>query len=73
MKGNVSGVVDLCTGKNTDLNTVATYFDCPIVYVPERHGDIKHIYQDASDAEIKLNWKAVIPLEIGIADCVILS
>ena len=74
---NVCGVVDLCTGKNTDLNTVATYFDCPIVYVPERHGDIKHIYQDASDAEIKLNWKAVIPLEIGItdvfADCVILS
>ena len=67
-KTSVCGVVDLCTGTNTTLNEIATYFDCPIKYITERPGDIKHIYQNASTAEECLNWKALIPLNIGILD-----
>lgn len=62
------GTVDLCTGVNTSLNEVAKYFECPIKYVPERPGDVKHIIQDPGPAKSILGWVAKVKLEEGIKD-----
>lgn len=63
-----NGVFDLCTGVNHTLNEVARFFDCPVVYVPDRPGDIKHIHQDPKPAFDMLKWKAVVQLTDGIKD-----
>ena len=63
-----TGWVDLCTGTNHSLNKVATYFDCPIKYIPDRPGDIIHIHQDPVPAFEKLNWKAQVTLDEGMKD-----
>jgi UDP-glucose 4-epimerase len=69
MNSDYRGVLDLCTGINTSLNQVAKYFDCPVEYIADRPGDVKHIdEQDASNAERILGWKAKIKLEDGIKD-----
>lgn len=75
VSGNISavlseykGVVDLCTGVNTSLNEVAKYFNCPIKYIEERDGDIKHITQNPNKAFEVLEWKAKVKLENGIKD-----
>lgn len=62
------GVIDLCTGINTSLNDVARFFDCPIKYISERPGDIKHIYQNPTNARVQLNWEAKVKLTDGIKD-----
>lgn len=62
------GVVDLCTGTNTSLNVVAKYFGCPIKYIPDRPGDVKHIVQDPKPAKDILGWSATVRLEDGIKD-----
>jgi len=58
--------VDICTGKNTTMNTIAKYFQCPIEYVPDRPGDVKHITQDPSRAEVLLGFTARRALEYNI-------
>jgi UDP-glucose 4-epimerase len=68
MNCSETGVVDLCTGVNHTLNEVAQYFDCPVNYIPDRPGDIKHIYQDPEPAFNMLGWKAVVPLSEGMKD-----
>lgn len=68
MNCRVNGVYDLCTGTNHTLNKVASYFECPIRYTAERPGDVKHIYQDHSPAEIMLGFKAKVTLDEGIKD-----
>lgn len=68
MNSTVTGEFDLCTGVNHSLNAVAKFFDCEIRYIPERPGDIKHIYQDPNPAFEQLNWKAKVPLEDGMKD-----
>jgi len=68
MQTNVVGEYDLCTGVNYTLNNVATFFDCKVVYKPERPGDIKHIHQDPLPALEKLKWKAKLSLEEGMKD-----
>jgi UDP-glucose 4-epimerase len=65
---NYCGTVDLCTGVNTSLNTVAKYFNCPVEYIPERPGDIKHIVQDPNPAKEILGWEAQVKLAQGIRD-----
>lgn len=76
---NYTGVVDLCTGINSTMNEVvrkierdgkpySLQFDCPIHYVGERRGDIKHIRQDPGPAFEILNWRAKIELQKGIQD-----
>lgn len=67
-ESNFKGTLDLCTGVNTSLNTVAKYFKCPIKYIDERPGDVKHIYQSPRIAHISLGWKARVQLEEGIKD-----
>ena len=68
MRSAVTGVYDLCTGTNHTLNKVASYFECPVKYMEERPGDVKHIYQDHSPAEVMLGFKAKVHLEEGIKD-----
>jgi UDP-glucose 4-epimerase len=64
----VTGVFDLCTGTNHALNKIATYFNCAVKYLPERPGDVKHIYQDPNPAYAALGWKAIVNLEDGMKD-----
>jgi UDP-glucose 4-epimerase len=60
--------IDLCTGKNTSLNKVAKFFACPIEYIPERLGDVKHIVQSPERAKECLGWRARVSLADGIKD-----
>jgi UDP-glucose 4-epimerase len=68
MNTSVTGVFDLCTGVNTTMNEIASYFNCPINYIPDRPGDIKHIYQDPKPAFDAFGWKATVSLADGIQD-----
>jgi UDP-glucose 4-epimerase len=65
---NYCGVIDLCTGVSVPLNEVAKYFNCPVEYIDERPGDVKHIIQSPDKAYEILGWKALTTLEEGIAD-----
>lgn len=69
MASSYCGVIDLCTGKNWTLNQVAKFFDCPVEYLPERAGDVKHIVQEPQPAADVLGWKALVELPEGIKDC----
>lgn len=62
------GIIDLCTGKSISLNYAAKFFDCPIEYINERPGDVKHIIQSPEEAYNILGWKALIEIEDGIND-----
>jgi UDP-glucose 4-epimerase len=68
MNTDVIGEFDLCTGINHSLNEIASFFDCDVKYIPERSGDIKHIYQDPTPALENLKWKAKVTLEEGMKD-----
>lgn len=62
------GVIDLCTGHNTTLNEVAKHFKCPVEYIEERPGDVKHIYQPTGVAKAILGWESKVKLDDGIQD-----
>lgn len=68
MLSDRTGVVDLCTGRNVSLNEVAKFFACPVEYLPERPGDVKHITQDPKPAKEILGWEATVRIEDGIKD-----
>lgn len=68
MNTDITGNIDLCTGRNVSLNYVANLFNAPIKYIPDRKGDIKHIIQNNTESRNRLNWKAKIALEEGIRD-----
>jgi UDP-glucose 4-epimerase len=68
MFNSYCGVIDLCTGVSVPLNDAAKYFDCPIEYIDERPGDVKHIIQCPEEAYNVLGWKAFVSLEDGIRD-----
>lgn len=68
MHSRANGVLDLCTGVNTTMNVIAKYFDCPVEYIAERPGDVKHIVQDAQPAFDVLGWRACISLDEGMRD-----
>jgi UDP-glucose 4-epimerase len=63
------GHLDLCTGINTSMNQVARFFNCPVEYIEDRPGDIKHIFQDPTLAKQILGWTAKVKIEDGINDC----
>jgi UDP-glucose 4-epimerase len=69
MESDYRGTLDLCTGKNWTLNQVAEMFGGAVRYIPERPGDVKHIFQDPTGAEKILGWKAKVELSEGIKDC----
>ena len=68
MFNSYCGVIDLCTGISVPLNEAAAYFNCPIEYIDERPGDIKHIIQSPDSAFNILGWKAHVMLNEGIKD-----
>jgi len=68
MFNDYCGIIDLCTGKSIPLNYAAEMFNCPIEYIDERPGDIKHIIQSPDAAYNILGWKALTELEDGIRD-----
>ena len=68
MCNDYCGVIDLCTGVSVPLNDAAKYFQCPIEYIAEREGDVKHIIQSPDEAYHILGWKALTTLEAGIPD-----
>ena len=68
MFSDYCGVVDLCTGVSIELNYAASFFECPVEYIDERAGDVKHIIQSPDEAFNILGWKALTKLEDGIAD-----
>ena len=68
MNSDKTGCVDLCTGINHSLNEIAKYFDCPIKYIAERPGDVKHIFQSSNESFAMLGWKAKVSLEVGMYD-----
>ncbi|CAN0375750.1 unnamed protein product [Phaeothamnion confervicola] len=63
MNSGYCGVVDLCTGRNVSLNKIASFYKCPVQYVAERPGDMKHIIQYPEPAYAHLGWRAVCCLE----------
>ena len=68
MFNDYCGIIDLCTGKSIPLNYAANFFECPIEYIDERPGDVKHIIQSPDEAYNILGWKALTELEDGIVD-----
>lgn len=68
MDTDITGNIDLCTGRNVSLNYVASLFKAPIKYIPDRRGDIKHIIQNNTESQNLLGWKAEVSLEEGIKD-----
>jgi nucleoside-diphosphate-sugar epimerase len=62
-QSEATGVFDVCTGEAHSMNEVAAYFDCPIDYVPDRPGDIKHLSeaQDPKPALEAFGYKYEIP------------
>jgi UDP-glucose 4-epimerase len=68
MFNDYCGIIDLCTGKSIPLNYAASFFNCPIEYVDERPGDVKHIIQSPTESFAILGWKALTELEDGIVD-----
>jgi len=68
MNSSFTGTLDVCTGANTTLNEVAKYFNCPVEYIPEREGDIKHIFQSNEDITRELGWRPTAKLSDGIND-----
>lgn len=68
MFNDYCGVLDLCTGVSISLNQVSKYFNCPVEYIDERPGDVKHIIQNPNEAFRVLSWKFEKSLEDGIID-----
>ena len=68
MFNSYCGTIDLCTGKSISLNYVSKFFECPVEYIDERPGDVKHIIQCPNNAYNILGWKALVEFEDGIKD-----
>lgn len=66
---NYKGTTDICTGIDTSLDEVAKYFNCPVVYIAPRPGDVDDIFQSPIHAEKILGYKAKVKLADGIKDC----
>lgn len=58
--------IDLCTGINTTMNKIASYFKCKVKHIEERPGDIKHIRQDPNSAKKMLSFVAKRRVEDNI-------
>lgn len=71
MESTFTGVLDLCTGVPVALNTIAAMFKCPVVYVPDRPGDVKHILQDPAPAREVLGWTATVSVHDAIQDIIV--
>lgn len=57
--------IDIMHPKTWSLNEIAKFFDCPVKYVPDRKGDIKHLKMGIGPEKAKelLGFEAKIGLE----------
>lgn len=68
LHSDVVGAFDVCKGEAISLNEAAKYFECPIEYVPERKGDIKHLIGDPEPLFKAIGFRAMVNLKDGIKD-----
>lgn len=63
-QSSATGVYDICTGVNIPMNKIASYFTCPVDYVPDMPGDCKHLSksQDPTRATKDLGYTYSISL-----------
>lgn len=67
-QSEINGAFYVGTGIATSLNQVIPYFECPVKYIPEREGDIKHLIRDPSEFQEKFGWKPKVEITSGIKD-----
>jgi UDP-glucose 4-epimerase len=67
-KSEITGAYYVGTSVATSLNEVAPFFECPIEYIAERQGDIKHLVRDGKEFKEKLGWQPKVSITDGIAD-----
>lgn len=61
------GEYDICTGKQTSINDVAKYFNCPIIHTSSRRlGDVDKIEQNPNPAYADLVFRYETELSDGI-------
>lgn len=64
IESKATGIFDICTGKQTSMNDVAKYFNCPIDHIAERPGDAKKLGdQDPEPAFKAFGYKCEIPFD----------
>lgn len=63
-----SGHLDICTGKNITLKEIASYFNCPIEYRPEKKGDPKTFHPNPEPAEKVIGFRAKINFADGVKE-----
>ena len=61
-------VINICSEKAYSVNEIAKIIGGPIIYLPERGGEIKYSQGDTSLAKKLLRWESRITLEEGIAE-----
>ena len=69
LESNVRGVtLDVCTGVQTSMNSIAGMLDVPVKYIEARAGDAKELISDPGPARYELGFKAELWLEQRIMD-----
>lgn len=63
-----TGAYYVGTGIPTSLNQVAPYFECPVKYVSDRKGDIKHLVLKADEFKETFGWEPKVQIKDGIND-----
>lgn len=69
MNRDVTGVVNIGTGKNHSINEVAALIDGPTTNIPERLGEARVTLADNTRAREELGWKPSVDLQTGIEIC----
>lgn len=68
MNSNKTGWYYVGTGVATSLNEAVKYFDCPVEYIPERQGDIKHLVLSDRRFHEDFGWNPQVEIKDGIKD-----
>ena len=58
--------LNISSGRQTSINTIAGFFDCPVDYIEPRPGEARHLVLDPTKARDILGWSCKISLEEGI-------
>jgi UDP-glucose 4-epimerase len=68
LKADCTGTVDVCTGRLTSINEIASMLEVPVLYTEARRGDAKELVSDPEPASKLLNFSATMQLEQSLAD-----
>jgi UDP-glucose 4-epimerase len=58
--------LNVSSGRQTSINSMAGFFDCPIEYVEPRPGEARHLVLDPAKAKDRLKWSCKLSLEEGM-------